>query len=78
MPEQASHDASPEQRAELALLDRALARLPQKPRTAWILRHVVGCSLEEVAAACDCSLTTIKRRLGEAEETVRVHVGEAS
>jgi len=75
--EQASSEASPEQRAELALLDRALARLPQKLRTAWILRNVVGCQLDEVAAACECSLATVKRRITDAEATVRAHLGEA-
>lgn len=74
--EQVSHDASPEQRAELALIDRALARMPIKLRTPWVLRHVVGCPLEDVAAACACSLATVKRRIGEAEALVQRHLGE--
>jgi RNA polymerase sigma-70 factor (ECF subfamily) len=73
--EQASSDASPEQRAELALLDRALARLPLALRTPWVLRHVVGFQLEDVAAACDCSLATVKRRITAAETVVREHLG---
>ncbi len=48
---------------ELRRLDRVLARLPESERTAWILRHVEGYQLGEVAAACNCSLATTKRRL---------------
>lgn len=72
--DQASGDASPEQRAELALIDRALARLPLKLRVPWVLRHVVGYQLEDVATACDCSLATVKRRIGEAEAVVKDHL----
>ncbi len=74
---QASSDASPEQRAELALIDRALSRMPMKLRTPWVLRHVVGCQLDDVAAICECSLATIKRRLADAEGIVRRHLGDA-
>jgi RNA polymerase sigma-70 factor (ECF subfamily) len=76
--EQASTEASPEQRAELALVDRALASLRASVREAWILRHVVGCQLDEVALACDCSLATAKRRIACAEAHVRLHLGEES
>jgi RNA polymerase sigma-70 factor (ECF subfamily) len=71
---QASDDASPEQRAELALIDRALQRLPLKLRTPWILRHVIGDSLDDIAVACGCSLATVKRRIGDAEARVRQHL----
>src|SRR5512146_2250007 len=39
---QVSNDASPEQRAELALIDRALQKLSLKVRMPWVLRHVIG------------------------------------
>jgi RNA polymerase sigma-70 factor (ECF subfamily) len=70
---EATNEATPEQRAELALLDRALATMPLALRTAWVLRHVVGCSNDEVANACGCSLATIKRRIGAADALVRAH-----
>ena len=70
---EATDEATPEQRAELALLDRALSLMPIELRTAWVLRHVVGCSNDEVAAACSCSLATIKRRISAADELVRAH-----
>lgn len=68
-----AEEASPEMRAELRLLDGALAALPAKQRIAWMLRHVEGCSLEETARACDCSLATIKRRIAAVDASVRQH-----
>jgi RNA polymerase sigma-70 factor (ECF subfamily) len=65
----------PEASAELALLDRALARLAPHLRIAWMLRHVDGLELVEVASVCGCSLATIKRRLAAAGDTVRRHTG---
>lgn len=70
----ASNDASPEQRAELVLLDRALARLAPAERIAWNLRCVAGMQLDAVAEACNCSLATAKRRIAAADERVRQHV----
>jgi RNA polymerase sigma-70 factor (ECF subfamily) len=64
----------PETAAELALLDRALARLGPDLRIAWMFRHVEGMELVEVAAVCGCSLATIKRRLAAADRIVRAHV----
>lgn len=70
--------ASPEVRAELRGIDCALARVAAVDRTAWILRHVEGLALEEVATATDCSLATAKRRIARAEDAVARHVGEPS
>jgi RNA polymerase sigma-70 factor (ECF subfamily) len=72
--EQAATDATHEQRAELALVDRALAGMSLKLRTPWVLRHVLGHELLDVAAACGCSPSTCKRRLSEAEALVEDHV----
>jgi len=65
----ASSEASPEQRAELALIARALA-LPFELRVPWALRHVVGAGLEDIAESCACSLATAKRRIAKAEAVV--------
>ncbi len=73
--DQASPDASPEQRAELALIDRALMRMPLKLRTPWVLRHVIGYQLEDIAIACNCSLATVKRRIADADAIVADHLG---
>lgn len=67
--------ASPEQLAELALLDRAVASLPLRMRTPWLLRRVMGCALEETAEACGCSLATVKRRIAAADVVVGTHTG---
>lgn len=64
---------SPEARAELRLLDRKLATLSDNERSAWMLRHIDGFALEEVADACGCSLATVKRRIAAADAVVRAH-----
>lgn len=71
---QATRDATPEQRAELALVDRAMAKLALPLRTAWVLRRVEGHSLEDTAEACGCSLATVKRRIGKADEVVQEYL----
>jgi RNA polymerase sigma-70 factor (ECF subfamily) len=70
----AAEEATQEHRAELVLLDRALGSLDPGDRLAWVLRHVEGFELGEVAAACDASLATIKRRIARADAVVRAHV----
>ncbi|MCZ7678402.1 MAG: sigma-70 family RNA polymerase sigma factor [Sandaracinaceae bacterium] len=67
----ASREASPEVRAELAVVDGVLRRLPADLRIAWVLRHVEGERLEDVAALCGCSLATAKRRIASAERAMR-------
>jgi RNA polymerase sigma-70 factor (ECF subfamily) len=70
----ASDDADPETRLELAKLERVLSGVSFEPRLAWMLRHVEGHTLPEIAAALGCSLATAKRRLAEADAAVRAHV----
>lgn len=72
--DQASDDATIEQRAELALIDRALGSMSLALRTPWVLRHVLGHELAEIATACGCSLATLKRRLVRADALVERHV----
>jgi RNA polymerase sigma-70 factor, ECF subfamily len=66
--------ASPETLTELAKLDQVLRKLPAAERMAWMLRHVEGYELVEVAEACGCSLATVKRRITAAHERVTAHV----
>lgn len=72
--------ASPEVKAQLSRLDAAVSKLPLDLRTAWVLRFVLGCTLEEVAAGCSCSLATAKRRLSAAsgivDQVVTVEMSE--
>jgi RNA polymerase sigma-70 factor (ECF subfamily) len=46
--------------------DGLLEKLPVHERTARVLRHVEGEALQEVAAMCECSLATAKRRIASA------------
>ena len=46
---------------------RALERLPAEERVAWILRHIEGESLDEIARICACSKSTVQRRIRSAE-----------
>jgi RNA polymerase sigma-70 factor (ECF subfamily) len=62
----ASPDATPEQRALVARVYQALDQLSAKDRTAWVLRHVQGETLEQAAELCSCSLSTYQRRLRRA------------
>jgi RNA polymerase sigma-70 factor, ECF subfamily len=73
--ELASETVAPDVRAELALLDVHLRRLPARERIAWMLKHVEGLELTEVAAACDCSLATAKRRIASAQARLQRRLG---
>ena len=66
--------ASPQDRALLGELYRALDRLPVQHRLAWTLRHAEGLELAAVAEACDCSLATVKRWIGAAEAALRKEI----
>ena len=45
-------------------------------RICWMLRRVEGLELAEVAALAGCSLATAKRRISDADEIIRKHVGD--
>ncbi len=66
----ASPDLSPEARADLHAVDRALDALPPEEKVAWVLRYVEGLSLDEVAESSECSLATAKRRISAAAAAV--------
>jgi RNA polymerase sigma-70 factor (ECF subfamily) len=70
---QALPSVSAETQAELGKLDAVLAQLPSKERIAWMLRHVEGYELKEVAEATDASLASVKRWIAKADERVRAH-----
>lgn len=72
----AAPEASPEVRAELAHIDRALAQVAVAERVAWQLRRVEGHKLEEIAALTGASLATVKRRIDAAEQAIAAFVGE--
>lgn len=58
--------ANAEGRDALRKIYGALDRLPADERIAFVLRHVEGLAVPEVAARCGCSVATIKRRVSRA------------
>ncbi|MFZ5891060.1 MAG: RNA polymerase sigma factor [Myxococcota bacterium] len=72
----ARSDCPQEVRMELSLLSKALDKLSANDRVAWMLRHVEGLSLEEVALECGCSLAAAKRRIASAAERIARFAGK--
>ena len=75
--ELAAPGASPEQKALVARIYRVLEREPVTNRVAWILRRVDGHSVAEVAALCECSPATAKRRIAAASVAIEEVMGRA-
>jgi len=63
--------ATPEVRQAVAEVYRILGDLPGDLRVPFALRFIEGFELTEVAAACDLSLATVKRRLAAGEDAFR-------
>lgn len=72
----ASADAPLDVRADLGTLGAILATIPPALRLPWMLRYVEGHELTEVAALCNCSLATAKRRIVAAESRVSRKFGK--
>jgi RNA polymerase sigma-70 factor, ECF subfamily len=60
-------DASQEQALIITRAYQVLDQLPVDEKIAWMLRHAEGERLETVAALCECSLATAKRRIAAAQ-----------
>lgn len=73
-----SPEATPEERALIARVYRALDQLAANDRAAWMMRHVQGEKLEQAAELCACSLSTYQRRLRRASELLESRVAQAS
>lgn len=71
----AAADATPEERAHVASVYRALDRLAPRARVIWALRHIEGETLERTAELTSCSLSTVQRTLREAEAAIEAAVG---
>lgn len=57
-------------------LQRALDRLPEIQREAFILKHVEGLSYEEMSAMLDVSISALKMRVLRAREALRTELQE--
>jgi RNA polymerase sigma-70 factor (ECF subfamily) len=62
----ADASASPDERAQVALAYRSL----EAERVVWVLRHIEGESLDDIAQMCACSKSTVQRRLRLAQKTL--------
>lgn len=67
IPDAPATTTSPESQALVNSTYRLLDTLPENERLAFSLRFIAEMELTEVAAACGCSLATVKRRLARAE-----------
>ncbi len=67
---------SPELRLTVARIDAALDAMEPSERCCFVLRHLEGYALEEVAALAGVSLATAKRRIAAANARVREIAGE--
>lgn len=56
-------------------LDAALARLPDAQREAFLLKHVEGCSYEEMTEMLDVSVSALKMRVMRAREALQALLG---
>jgi RNA polymerase sigma-70 factor (ECF subfamily) len=65
-----STDASPELQADLAALLERLRSMPASLREPWLLRFIDGETLPRIAELCECSQSTVQRRLREAGEVM--------
>jgi RNA polymerase sigma-70 factor (ECF subfamily) len=66
----AASSSDPADRVLLARVYAVLDEMAANERVAWVLHHVEGESLPEVARLCGCSLATVKRRIAAAKRRV--------
>lgn len=53
--------------ALLAAVGEVMAAIPAERRLPWALRTVDGEPIDDIAACCGCSATTVKRRIAEVQ-----------
>lgn len=59
--------SNPEHSAEVRAAYRILERMAAEERAVWVLRHLEEESLDDIAAICACSKSTVQRRLRTAQ-----------
>ncbi len=65
-----TYSMQPERRVQLVAVYRVLDRMDAESRIAWVLRHVQGETLLEVARLCDCSRATAHRRISKVADAL--------
>jgi len=66
----ADNEAAVERAEQVALVERALARLSAEKREAFVLKHVEGMSYQEMAAVTGERIPTLKMRVHRAREAL--------
>lgn len=74
LPEPAHSDGDGDAREAVRRLYAILDKLDSESRLAFVLRHIEGLELEEVARSLDLSLATTKRRLAKVMPVVQARV----
>lgn len=69
--------STPEERALVAQVYAVLDTLPATWRVIWVLRHVEGESLQAIAALVGCSMSTVQRRLADAQAAIHERLQDA-
>ena len=69
--DRAGPDQAADQDASDAALQAALMELKVEYRTVIVLKHLQGCSYEEIAQILDCPVKTVKSRLFTARQALR-------
>jgi RNA polymerase sigma-70 factor (ECF subfamily) len=62
--------ATPEERAHVRSTYRLVESIPVRQRVVWVLKHVEGETLDEIAHLCGISKSTVQRRLRNAERVL--------
>lgn len=68
----ASTDDEASQHEMQAILEKALSKIPEEYRVAFVLREMDGLTYEEIADVLDCSVGTVKSRLFRARNRLQV------
>lgn len=69
-------DAKPEASVDNVAIVAALWRIPATQRQAIVLHHLVGLSVEEVAAETNVAVGTVKARLSRGRRSLAPHLAE--
>jgi len=68
--------ANPERSAQARAAYRVLERMDAEERAVWVLRHLEDESLDDIAAICACSKSTVQRRLRTAQARFEKEAGK--
>ena len=62
--------------ALLSAIGEVMAAIPAERRRAWAMRTVDGEPIDDIAACCGCSATTVKRRIAEVQSLLEAALAD--